>query len=172
MFSAAGVPVHKTLELRGSPYYYQNAQADLGDRLPVGVYVTFQNRGGGVVRLYENDSRGLSQFLGSDSIEHTPKNQDVRLHLGDSFDVTARKRQTDFRFTGGCSTESSYDIVVSNAKDVAQKVLIVEVIPGEWYIPQETAPHKKTSSSTANWELLVPAGSKSELQYTAHTKWC
>lgn len=180
MFSAANVPVHKTLELRGSPYYYQSAQPDLGDRLPVGVYVTFLNRGGdlgiplpaGVVRLYQNDSHGLSQFLGSDSIQHTPKNEEVRLHLGDSFDVTARKRQTDFRFTGGCETESSYDIVVSNAKDVAQKVLIVESIPGEWYIAQETSPHYKSSSSTANWNLLVPADSKSELQYTAHTKWC
>lgn len=180
LFSAQDVPVNKTLELRGSPDYYRSANADLGDRLPVGVYVSFKNRGGqlgiplpaGVVRLYENDSRGLTQFLGSDSIDHTPKNETVRLHLGDSFDVTARKRQTDFRFTGGCSTESSYDIVVSNAKDSAQNVLVVESIPGDWQITRETLPHTKTSSWTATWELTVPADSHSELQYTAQTKWC
>jgi hypothetical protein len=180
MFNADTVPVQKTLELRGSPDYYQSANADLGDRLPVGVYVTFKNHGGqlgiplpaGIVRLYENDSRGLTQFLGSDSIKHTPKNEDVRLHLGDSFDVTARKRQTDFRFTGNCSSESSYDIVVSNAKDIPQNVLIVESIPGQWSITSETAPHTKTSSSTADWALNVPPDSKSELQYTARTKWC
>lgn len=148
--------------------------------MPVGVYVTFENRSaplgiplpGGIVRLYENDSRGISQFLGSDSIAHTPKNEPVRLHLGDSFDVIARKRQTDFRFAGRCAAESSYDVVVSNAKDSTQNVLVVEEMPGQWSIPRETEAHLKTSASTAAWALRVPADSSAELEYTAHVKWC
>src|SRR5262249_31657744 len=60
--AAHDVPIRKTLELRGAPYYYQNANADLGDKLPIGVYVSFDNRGGemgiplpgGIVRLYKN----------------------------------------------------------------------------------------------------------------------
>lgn len=179
MLSAADVPIRKTLELRGSPYYYQNASSDLGDRLPVGVYVSFDNRGGdlgiplpaGIVRLYKNDSRGLSQFVGSDTIDHTPKNETVRLHSGDSFDVTARKKQTDYR-GDGCNSESSYEIVLSNAKDIAQNVLVVEQIPGEWNITAENLPHTKTSSSTADWTVPVPAGGKSTLTYTAHVTWC
>ena len=74
--------------------------------------MTFENRGGelgiplpgGIVRLYKNDSHGLSQFLGSDQIDHTPKNETVRLHVGDSFDVTARKMQTDFRLLNPCDS--------------------------------------------------------------------
>jgi len=182
LLTAREVPVRKTLELRGSSSYYQNADADLGDKLPVGVYVSFENRNGdlgvplpgGIVRLYKNNSHGLSQFLGSDSIEHTPKNETVRLHLGDSFDVTAKKKQTDFRFVGGgsCATVSSYEVRLGNAKAEAQDVLVVEPIPAQWSILSENMPHEKSSSSTATWQVRLPAESHTALTYTARVKWC
>jgi hypothetical protein len=105
LLAAPSVPVTKTLELRGEPSYYYQENADLGARLKVGSYVTFHNRGGrlgiplpkGAVRVYKRDNAGNEQFVGSDAIDHTPKNEDVRLHLGDSFDVTASKKQTDYK---------------------------------------------------------------------------
>jgi hypothetical protein len=180
LLSARNIPVRKTLELRGSPEYYKSSEPDLGDRLPVGVYVTFQNRGGqlgiplpaGIVRLYKNDARNLSQFLGSDQIDHTPRNETVRLHLGDSFDVTARKRQTDFRAMSSCSSASSYEIGVANAKATTQQVLIVESIPGDWQIVDENMPHTKSSASTANWLIRVAPYGRAVLTYTASTSWC
>lgn len=166
--------------MRGGGEYYENAQADLGDKLPVEVYVTFENRGGdlgvplpgGVVRLYKNDSNGLSQFLGSDQIQHTAKNQDVRLHLGQSFDVTARKRQTSFTQRSACSKESSYSIDISNAKSMPQNVVVVEPIPGDWTIVDESLTHRKSSASTATWNVPVPADGTSQLSYTARVTWC
>jgi len=180
LLSAHGVPVHKTLELRGSSSYYSNANADLGENMKVGVFVTFANKGGqlgiplpgGIVRLYKNDAGGTSQFLGSDSIDHTPRNEDVRLHLGDSFDVTANKKQTEFHALGGCTYESSYAIVVKNAKSEAADVLVVEPLPGDWSIVAESSRHEKTSSSTATWHLRVPPDSNTKLTYTAHVKLC
>jgi hypothetical protein len=124
------------------------------------------------VRVYKGDSHGLSQFIGSDTIDHTPKNETVRLFLGNSFDVTARKRQTGYSQTGGCTSESSYEIVLSNAKSKPQDVLVVESIPGDWKIAQESSPHTKSSASTANWLIHVPAESRSTLTYTAHVVWC
>ncbi len=179
LLSARDVPVHKTLELRGSQSYYRNEDADLGDRLPVGVYVTFQNRGGdlgiplpaGIVRLYQNDSHNLSQLLGTDQIGHTPRNESVRLHLGDSFDVTARKRQTNFE-EHDCWDDSAYEITISNAKEIPQDVLVVESIPGTWQILTESLPHTKSSSSTATWTVDVPADSHTVLTYTARSSWC
>ena len=177
---AHAIPIRKTLELRGSPSYYQSATTDLGDKLPVGAYVSFENRGGelgiplpgGIFRLYKNDSHGLSQFLGSDQIDHTPKNETVRLHLGDSFDVTAKKKQTDFRFEGSCTTVSSYEVRLGNAKPAAQDVLIVEPIPAQWTILSENLPHAKSSSSTATWTVRVPADSHATLKYTSRVTWC
>lgn len=180
LLTARNVPMRKTLELRGSEYYYRNSQPDLGNRLPVNAYVSFENRGGdlgvplpaGTVRLYKADSSGLSQFAGSDTIDHTPRNQTVRLHLGDSFDVTANKRQTDFAFKGGCNYESAYEIKLSNAKSVPQTVLVVEPIPGEWSILQESLPHTKSSAFTANWSVRIPADGSTTLAYRTLVRWC
>jgi len=180
LLSAHRVPIRKTLELRGSESYYENSDADLGANLKVGVYVTFTNKDGdlgiplpgGTVRLYKNDARGTSQFLGSDAIDHTPRNEDVRLHLGDSFDVTANKKQTDFHGTGKCSFDSSYEVLVKNAKTEPADVLVVEPIPGDWAIVAENLKHVKSSASSANWAVHVPADSNTKLTYTAHVRVC
>jgi hypothetical protein len=180
LLSAANVPIVKTLELGGSGGYYYNASADLGTKLEFGVYITFANKGGdlgvplpaGTFRLYKNDSSGTSQFLGSDAIDHTPRDQDVRLHLGESFDVTANKKQTDFKGLGACTYESSYQLAISNAKDVEQDVLVVEPIPGTWSIVRENVPHEKSSSATATWHLKIPPRKTTTLEYTAHVSLC
>lgn len=180
LLTARNVPVRETLELRGSPDYYRNAEPDIGDRIPVGAYVTFANRGGdlgvplpgGIVRLYKSDSHDLSQFLGSDQISHTPRNESVRLHVGDSFDVTARKLQTDFHVDGPCTSDSSYRITLGNAKTIAQNVLVVEPIPGDWQITDENIEHVKSSASTASWNVRVPEDGHAILTYTARVSWC
>jgi hypothetical protein len=180
LLNARNVPIVKTLELRGDSQYYYNANGDLGTNLKVGVYETFTNKDGdlgiplpgGTVRLYKNDSSGTSQFLGADRIDHTPRNEDVRLHLGDSFDVTANKKQTDFKLPGNCTYQSSYEVVVKNAKTDPVDVLVVEPIPGDWTITQENLPHRKTSSSTASWSVHVPPGGNTKLSYTAVVKVC
>jgi hypothetical protein len=180
LLSAHNVPIKETLELRGSASYYSNANADLGAKLPVGAYVTFTNKGGdlgiplpgGLVRLYANDSHGTSQFLGSDRIDHTPKNEDVRLHVGDSFDVTANKKQTDFKAIGNCTYESSYDIRLANAKDVRQVVDVVEPLPGDWSILSENFPHEKSSSATSTWHIRIPPDSSTTLTYSARVRLC
>jgi hypothetical protein len=180
LLSARNVPIEETLELRGSDSYYSNANADLGAKLRIGAYVTFTNKGGdlgiplpgGLVRLYANDTHGTSQFLGSDRIDHTPRNEDVRLHVGDSFDVTANKKQTDFKAIGNCTYESSYDIRLANAKDVPQVVDVVEPIPGDWAILKENFPHEKSSSATSTWHIRVPADGNTTLTYSARVRSC
>ena len=180
LLAARNVPIRKTLELRGSDSYYYRASSDLGTKLKVGVYETFTNKGGdlgiplpgGTVRLYKNDTAGTSQFLGSDTIDHTPRNEDVRLHLGDSFDVTANKKQTDFKLPGNCTFQSSYEIVVKNAKTDPVDVLVIEPIPGDWSITQESLPHVKSSSSTSTWTVHVPADASAKLDYTTVVKVC
>jgi hypothetical protein len=174
LLNANAVPVTKTLELRGQPYYYRSAAADLGTRLKVGTYLTFRNAGGdlgiplprGAVRVYKRDNAGTAQFVGSDAIDHTPKNETVRLHLGDSFDVTATKKQTDFKAVSSASTyESAYEIVLRNAKPTAETVLVVEPIPGDWTMLASSSPFQKTSSSTATWSIHIPAEGSTTLAY-------
>ncbi len=174
LMTAPDVPVVKTLELRGQPYYYRSSTADLGTRLKVGTYVTFRNAGGalgiplpkGAVRVYKRDNAGTSQFVGSDAIDHTPKNESVRLHLGDSFDVTASKKQTDYKvIDSGSVYESAYQIVLRNAKQTSETVLVVEPIPGDWNMVSSSAEYHKSSSSTATWSIRIPPGGATTLTY-------
>ncbi|MDQ6941348.1 MAG: DUF4139 domain-containing protein [Candidatus Eremiobacteraeota bacterium] len=171
---APHVAVTKTLELRGNGDYYNSRNADLGTRLKLGTHVSFVNQGGslgialpkGALRVYKRDNSGQEQFVGSDSIDHTPKGETIRLHLGDSFDVTANKKQTGFRvITSGHTYESEYEIVLRNAKPVAQNVLVVEPVSGDWSILRSSAPYRKSSSSTVSWSLRVPPGGSTTLTY-------
>ena len=177
LLTAPEVAVTKTLELRGSEYYYRSSNADLGARLKVGTYVTFRNEGGalgiplpkGVVRVYKRDNAGTAQFVGSDAIDHTPKGETIRMHLGDSFDVTAAKKQTDYH-DAGTTYESAYEIVLRNAKTTPQTVVVVEPIPGDWTMLSTSAPYRKTSSSTATWSLHVPPEGSTKLVYRVRIK--
>ncbi|MBU1395799.1 MAG: DUF4139 domain-containing protein, partial [Gammaproteobacteria bacterium] len=123
LMSASRVPVKKEFLLQGANYYYSGQHGELGQKIKVGVFVEFDNKGEGlgiplprgVIRLYKQDSQGNAQFVGEDRIDHTPKNETVRLKLGDAFDVTADRKQTDFKKLAGTSRynavfESAYEI--------------------------------------------------------------
>jgi hypothetical protein len=179
LLSAQGVPVLKELLLQGSDYYYRSSVGGIGQKVKIGVFVQFDNREAsrlgmpmpkGVVRVYKKDSSGNAQFVGEDRIDHTPKNEKVRLKLGEAFDVTADKKQTDFKRrepTNRASYvfESAYEIVVRNAKKEAATVVVREPVPGDWTMLEESQAHAKVAAGTAEWRVQVPAEGSTTLRY-------
>jgi hypothetical protein len=179
LLSASGVPVRKELLLKGNDYYYQSSYGDLGQKLKVGVFVEFDNKEAaqlgmplpkGIIRVYKKDRSGNAQFIGEDKVDHTPKNETVRLKLGDAFDVTADKKQTDFKKLSGTSKynyvfESAYEIVLKNAKKEPVVVTVQEPMPGDWQVLSSSQPYTKGSSNTAVWKVSVPAEGSSKLVY-------
>ena len=179
LLSASAVPVRKEFLLQGANYYYSSQYGEIGQKLKVGVFVEFKNSTDnklglplpkGVVRVYKKDSAGNAQFIGEDSIDHTPKNETVRLKLGEAFDVTADKKQTDFQKIGGTGRynyvfESAYEIVLKNAKTEAVTVMVREPMPGDWTMLKESHPHSKAAAGTAEWQVNVPAEGQTTLTY-------
>lgn len=179
LLNASNIPVHKEFRLQGSSHYYSGRQGDLGQKLKVGVFVEFDNRKEdnlglplpkGIVRVYKQDKSGSPQFVGEDRIDHTPENETVRLKLGDAFDVTAERKQTDFRKLAGDGRynyryESAFEINLQNAKDEEVTVTVAEPVPGDWRMLSESQKHSKASSDTALWQILVPAKSSKVLSY-------
>lgn len=179
LLGATGVPARKELVFQGSQYYYRSSVGDIGQKLKVGVFLQFENREAsglgmpmpkGVVRVYKKDSAGNAQFVGEDRIDHTPKNEKVRLKLGDSFDVTADKKQTDFQrreTTNRASYlfESAYEIVLRNAKKEPATVIVREPVPGDWEMLEESHKHAKVAAGTAEWRIEVPAEGSTTLRY-------
>jgi hypothetical protein len=185
LLSATAVPVRKELLLRGADYYYQSSYGDLGQKIKVGVFVEFDNKESarlgmplpkGIMRVYKKDSTGNAQFVGEDRIDHTPKNETVRLKLGEAFDVTADKKQTDFKKLpnpgkGNSAFESAYEIVIKNAKKERVTVTVQEPIPGDWKITNSSHPSTKATSNTASWKIDIPAEGKTTLTYRAQVKY-
>ncbi len=185
LLSASGVPVRKELLLRGTDYYYQSSYGDLGQKMKVGVFIEFDNKEAsklgmplpkGIMRVYKKDNAGDAQFVGEDQIDHTPKNETVRLKLGEAFDVTADKKQTDFKKLpnpekGNSAFESTYEIVLKNAKKEPVTVTVQEPIPADWKILKENHPSKKAASNTAVWSIDVPAEGRTVLTYRVRVKY-
>lgn len=178
LLSASQIPTSKELVLQGRDYYYRSSYGDLGQKMKVGVFVEFENKGGGlgvplpkgVIRVYKRDSKGHAQFVGEDRIDHTPRNEKIRLKLGEAFDVTADKKQTDFQKLGGTGRysyvyESAYQIELKNAKDEAVTVKVMEPVPGDWEMLSESAQHKKEASNAVVWRVTVPPGGRTLLNY-------
>jgi hypothetical protein len=183
LMSASRVPVRKEYVLEGAGYYYQGPYAELGRKLKPGVFVLFDNKGGqmgiplpkGIVRVYKKDGAGHAQFVGEDRIDHTARNETVRLKLGEAFDITADKKQTDFQKIAasgrGGVYETAYRLEIRNAKLEPVEVRVVEPMPGDWRIVGETLPHEKATAHTAVWVVPVPAEGKAELTWRVQVRY-
>jgi hypothetical protein len=184
LLSATSVPVTKELLLSGNDYYYRSSYGDIGQKLKVGVFVEFENREAshlgmplpkGTIRVYKKDGAGNAQFIGEDRIDHTPRNEKIRLKLGDAFDVTADKKQTDFKrreATNHASYvfDSAYEIVLKNAKKEPVTVTVREPVPGDWKMLEESHKHAKVAAGTAEWKIPVPAEGSATLKYRVQVR--
>ena len=89
----------------------------------------------GTVRVYQADSKGQLQFVGEDHISHTPKDETLNLYIGNAFDVTAERKQTDFETLGQNVYETAFEITIRNHKKQPIIVEVNEPVGGQWTVP-------------------------------------
>lgn len=181
MLEADRVSVSKEFVLSGYDFFYRNAMPNWSGAYKVASMLNFENKEKdglgkplpkGVFRVYKRDAQGRAQFIGEDTIDHTPKNEKVTLHLGDAFDVTAERKQTDWRKADAYgkysyAAESAYQITIKNAKPEPVTVTVREPIPGDWQIVKQSLPHQKFDAHTAVWNVVVPPEGATTLSYRA-----
>ena len=187
LMSATRIPMKKELVLTGSDYYYSGKFADIGQKLKPAVLLEFRNKGeglgiplpAGIARMYKKDSHGHIQFVGEDQVDHSAAGEIVRLKPGNAFDVTAERKQTDFRRLAeeglkdsreGNTFESAFEILLRNARKEAATVTVREPIPGDWQMIAESQAHSRVSSNMAEWKVIVPAGGHTALNYRVRVK--
>ena len=159
LLSAANIPLSKEYLLHGADYYYSGRYETIGQKHKISVLINFRNQGQnlgiplpkGVIRVYKKDLQGDSQFVGEDRIDHTPSNELIRLKLGNAFDITADKIQTDFQQIAGTGRDTSvletaYQISLRNAKKEAITVKIQETIPGDCEVISNSCTHLKLNT--------------------------
>lgn len=184
LMSAANIPIKKEFLLEGKNHHFTEPYSDIGEASKIEAFIEFQNKGEGlgiplpkgIIRVYKKDKRGNAQFIGENQIDHTPSNKPIRLKLGNAFDLTASKKQTDFKKLYGKTKntklfETAHKITLRNTKENAVTITIREPIPGEWKILSESHPHLKTSSNTAEWKISIPGKHKTSLVYRVRTQY-
>lgn len=189
--SAAGVPAEKFfvydgLQCRGGYWYcsfYGSARTDpsygIATNTKVMVMVEFDTENvdadlpAGRIRLYQQDIDGAALLIGEDSIDHTPKGEEIRLYVGDAFDIVGERIQTDFRRPRENVLEEDFKITLRNHKDEAAEVRVVEHLSrwSEWRITSSTSDYVKMDSSTIEFRVNIPANGERTIRYTVRYEW-
>jgi hypothetical protein len=129
----------------------------------------------GRVRFYRRDQDGQMEFTGENEIDHTPKDETVRVYTGNAFDITGERRQTKFQsqMEPGGWLDEAFEIKLRNHKKEAATVRIVEHLYRwmNWTITQESAWHAQRDSKTIEYEVTLRPDEERTLTYTAHYTW-
>lgn len=177
LFKAEKVPLKKEYVLEDETYYYYQTGSQKNN---VKVMVSFKNaeeNGLGVplpkgtVRVYKKDSKGMLQFVGEDSIEHTPKDEEVRLFLGYAFDIAAEKKTVSDERIGDKCRRKSYEVNIRNHKDEDVSVIVVQKAYGENEVTKASHNYEKKDAYTYEFEVPVKADGEATLTYTIMSCW-
>ena len=175
MLNGSGVPVQKRFVVDGQEFYYRNVHhpgAPIKD--VVQVYYQFKNEAkaglgvpmpAGTVRVYQADSKGGVQFAGEDRINHTPKDETIRLKIGNAFDVVCERNQTDFVKIASNVYEVQYEIALRNHKSAPITVEVNEPIGGTWRMITSSHAWTKTAAWAAAFTVPVTENGAATLKY-------
>ncbi len=125
----------------------------------------------GKVRVYKRDKDGALQFVGEDLIDHTPKDEKVRVYIGDAFDLVGERKQTNNQQVSPRVHRSSMEIDLRNHKETPVTITCVEHAYGDWKILQSSQPYTKKDSHTFEFAVKVPADGEVKVTYDLETRY-
>jgi len=171
LINIEAIPVNKKFQYRGE-----------GDK--VNVILEFKNsketREGlgiplpkGPIRVYQVDADKQNEFIGMDSIDHTPKDELVKIKIGEAFDVKGERVQTTRRVPGHQVEEQDWQIRVRNHKSEPVTVEILEPLDGNrnWEIYESSQEYKKKDFRTITFEAKIPANGEAKVTYSVRYTW-
>jgi len=151
-------------------YRYDGSQ---GDATKVKVTLIFQNGESnnlgiplpkGKVRVYKEGPDGGLEFVGEDKIDHTPKDEKVKISTGNAFDVVGELTRTDYKKRGD-GNEAAYSIKIRNHKKSAVDVVVAEHLSGDWTMLEATEGWVKKDANTIEWNISVKPDEEKEVTY-------
>ena len=171
LFEASGVKATKKYFYQsGGNYYYYNNSSSKGK---VAVVMEFENKKDnnlgmpmpeGKVRVYKSDGESL-EFVGEDMIDHTPKDEKVRLKIGDAFDITAREVQTDNKRISDKVSEQAYEITFKNHKKENIVIEVQRYLGLNWEVLSSSINYQKKDSQNIIFKVPVAKDGETVLKF-------
>jgi hypothetical protein len=129
----------------------------------------------GKLRFYRRDDDGQLQFVGENTIDHTPRNETIRVTTGNSFDLVGERKQTNFRVdTADKWIDESFEIKLRNRKkDAPVEIRVVEHLYrwSNWNITTKSDDYVKKDSQAIEFRILVKPDEERTVTYTVHYSW-
>jgi len=119
----------------------------------------------GRTRVFKADSDGSMVLLGEDRIDHTPRDEKVKLTIGYAFDIVGEHKVTDIERISSRVEETSFAIEVRNRKKEDISVKVIKSLYGDWDILSTNIEYTKKDAGTVEFVLPVKANSKTELNF-------
>ncbi len=167
-------PIVETVPVQKKYLYKANRE--------VGVYLEVKNSKennlgmplpGGKVRIYQNDIDGAREFIGDDSIDHTPKDELVKVRMGRAFDIAAQKTQTHQQRPARRVRVETLKITLRNNKDQAIRMAVEDYLHPRrnWKITATSDEFTKKDYRTITFEKEMLANSEWIITYTVRYWW-
>jgi hypothetical protein len=143
---------------------FKNSEANkLGIALPKGK-----------VRFYSQDADRQLEFVGENQIDHTPKNETIRVLTGNSFDLVGERRlvsQTE-NSAERIATQT-IEVKVRNRKKEPAEIRVVEHANrgGNWTLTSQSQPHAKKDATTFEFRVPLQPDEEKTVTYTIRYTW-
>jgi len=128
----------------------------------------------GRVRFYRHNDDGQVEFTGENMIDHTPKDETVRIYTGNAFDIVGERKRTNYTVESGRSTATeTFEIRVRNHKKEQVELRVVEHLyrGKNWEITSKSDEFKKKDSQTIEFPVTIAPNGEKVITYTAHYTW-
>jgi len=129
----------------------------------------------GLLRFYRTDDDGQLEFTGENYIDHTPRDEKVRVYTGNAFDLIGERRRTDYKIdTSHDWLEEAFEIKIRNHKenDTVEFRTVEHLYRWiNWEIVEKSHDFEKTDSQTIEFRVKVPAGQERVITYKVHYTW-
>jgi hypothetical protein len=128
----------------------------------------------GKLRFYRRDTDGHLEFVGENVIDHTPKDETIRIFTGNSFDVVGERKRTNYRVDSSQHwMDESFEVRVRNHKKEAVTVRVVEHLYRwtNWKLTEQSHPSRKTDAQTVEFPVTIAPDGEQVITYTVHYSW-
>ena len=188
--AATGAACRRQLVFTAAPQpwsYWAQPIADQGygatTQGTVGAFLEFDNREAnglgmalpaGRVRVNQAANDGSLEFIGEDVIKHTPRNETLRIKLGNAFDVVGERKQVSFVYNDeGDFIEESFEISVRNRKKTATAVTVREYLYrwSNWDVTTKNPEFEKRDAQTIDFPVTIAADGEARITYTVRYSW-
>jgi hypothetical protein len=128
----------------------------------------------GKLRFYRRDTDGHLEFVGENMIDHTPKDETIRVYTGNSFDVTGERKRTNYHVDSNQRwMDESFEIRIRNHKKEAVEVRAVEHLYRctNWKLIEQSSKFNKKDAQTIEFPVTIAADGEQMVTYTVHYSW-